>query len=222
MLFAFIFSTVLSVGANIPLDATFLAVGGTYLLLALSDMPKGVAFYNFADLDWSDGAKNMGGLQVTAYYAPISHFANIPTLYANPATAAQEVTLDSTTTGFTFKVGKKFLKLYLTMETGVVEDEPQGEIDGQSFVHKATVIYPGTSAEALAFAAAVNNSNMLFVFIEADGKRRVIGSEAFPAKCKPKITTGTKTADRKGMTLEIFSYGYTPAPLYEGDIDLTA
>jgi len=62
---------------------------------------------------------------------------------------------------------------------------------------------------------------MVFIFEEASGgNRRVIGSRAFPARCKPSFTTGKATADRKGMTLEIWSYGYTPAPLYDGVIRL--
>ncbi len=173
----------------------------------------------FANLTWSDGEENMGGLQVIGYYALIDDIENFPQLPSNPSTAEEEVTLESTT-GFTMKSGKYFYKIYSTLETSEVVDENQGEWDGQSFVNKATIFYPGTKAEALAFAKNVNNSNMVFIFLESDGQRRVIGSEAFPAKCKPSFTTGKATADRKGMTLEIQSYGYTPAPLYTGKITL--
>jgi len=176
--------------------------------------------FNFSDLEWADNQKNMGGLKTIGYYAPISEIDNFPELPANPATPAEEVTLEGTL-GFTFAVGKYFRKLYSTMETSEIKDEAQGEIDGQSFKHSAEIFYPGTKAEALAFAANVNNSNMVFIFEEASGgNRRVIGSRAFPARCKPSFTTGKATADRKGMTLEIWSYGYTPAPLYDGVIRL--
>ncbi len=221
LIFGFLLSTVLSIGAELPLLPTAVAVSASYAILSFSMPINGYAFFNFIDLTWEDGAKNMGGLQVTGYYAPISHFENIPKLYANPSTPSEEVTLDSSTTGFTFLIGKNFLKLYMTLETGKIDDEPQGEVDGQSFVHKAEIFYPGTKPEALAFASQINNSNMLFVFLESDGQRRVIGSEAFPARCKPKTTTGGKTADRKGITLEIWSYGYTTSPIYDGDIPLT-
>lgn len=176
--------------------------------------------FNFDDLEWADNTKNMGGLKTIGYYAPISEVDNFPELPANPSSAVEEVTLEGSP-GFTFAVGKFFRKLYSTMETSEVKDEAQGELDGQSFKHSAEIFYPGTSASALAFAAAVNNSNMVFIFEEASGgNRRVIGSRAFPARCKPSFTTGKATADRKGMTLEIFSYGYTPAPLYDGVIRL--
>lgn len=178
--------------------------------------------FNFVDMDWADNQKNMGGLKTIGYFAPISEIDNFPELPVNPATPAEEVTLEESP-GFTFSVGKYFRKLYSTMETSELKDEPQGELDGQSFKHIAEMFYPGTKIEALAFAANVNNTNMVFIFEEAsDGKRRVIGSRAFPARCKVSFTTGKATADRKGMTLEIFSYGYTPAPVYNGVIRLSA
>ncbi|MBN2747347.1 MAG: hypothetical protein JXR34_11535, partial [Bacteroidales bacterium] len=207
---------------GLPMLTTFIAVAFIYVLLSFSSFAiKGVAFFNWADLSHDDGEENMGGLQVNAFYAPVSHFVNIPTLYENPATAAEEVTLDSSVNGFTFDVGKMFLKLYLTLETGEIIDEPQGELDGQSFKHIANCFYPGSKAEALSFMKAVNNSNMIFVFSEANGQMRTIGSEAFPARVKASATTGKAIADRKGISLEIFSYGYTPAPIYDGPIPLT-
>ena len=181
--------------------------------------PAGVLMFNFSSLEWADGIENMGGLQVIGYYALISDVDNFPELPANPSTAAEEITLEESP-GFTMKTGKFFFKIYSTLETSEVVDENQGEVDGQSFVNKATIFYPGTKAEALAFAKNVNNSNMVFIFLESNGTRRVIGSRAFPAKCKPSFTTGKATADRKGMTLEIQSYSYTPAPFYEGVIRL--
>lgn len=196
----------------------FITVPG---LISLGFIPKpaGVLFFDFANLDWDDGTENMGGLQVIGYYAPVSYIDNFPMLPSNPTTEEEEVTLESAI-GFTMQAGKFFRKIYSTMETSKVEDEPQGELDGQSFIHKATTFYPGTKAKAMAFARNVNNSNMVFIFIDAQGDRRVIGSEEFPARCKPSLTTGEKTGDRKGMTMEIFSYGYTPAPLYTGKITL--
>ena len=176
---------------------------------------------NYENLEWADGTPNMAGVKVTGYYAPIADVDNFPELPENPADVDEEVTLESVT-GVTMQTTKNFLTLYSTQETSEVVDENQGEPDGQSFVHKATVFYPGNKANAMAFAKHVNNSNMVFIFEEATGSRRVIGSRAFPAKCKPSFTTGKATADRKGITIEIMSYGYTPAPFYTGAIPLEA
>lgn len=187
------------------------------VLLSLVPKPKGVLMFNFADLLWGDGKENMGGLKTIGWYAPISSIDNFPPLPALPASPDDEVTLEASP-GFTFLAGAHFFRIYSTMETSFITDEPQGDQDGQSFVNKAEIFFPGTEAEVLAFAKAVNNTGMVFIFEEVSGRKRVIGNPGFPAKCKPKITTGQKTADRKGMTMEIFSYAYTPAPLYGGPI----
>jgi hypothetical protein len=204
--------------ANLPVLPT-LVVGTITGYIVAEHGPKNVLMFNWAALTWSDGQKNMGGLQCIGYYAPVDDITTFPALPASPTTAAEEVTLAGT---WVFKTGKCFLEMYSTVETSEVVDEIQGEPDGQSFVHKATIFYPGTSSSALAFAAAVNNSKMVFIFLEASGSnRRVIGSKEFPAKVKCNITTGKATADRKGITMEITSYGYTPAPLFTGTIPIT-
>jgi len=201
------------------IDVSPFITTGTILAMGLIPIAPGLLMFNFANMTWADGEENMGGLQMTGYYALIADIDNFPELPSNPTTVEEEVTLESVT-GFTMLTGKYFYKMYSTSETSEVIDENQGEWDGQSFVHKASLFYPGTKAEALAFAKNVNNSSMVFIFIESNGNRRVVGSAAFPAKCKPSFTTGKATADRKGMTMEIQSFGYTPAPFYEGTIPL--
>lgn len=174
--------------------------------------------FNFSDMTWADGEENMGGLKTIGYYALADDVDEWPTLPTSPASAAEEVTLEG---NFRMKSGKYWHKIYSTMETGKIDDEVQGEFDGQSFVNRAEIFYPGTKAAALAFAKQANNSNMVFILDEASGgNRRVIGTEAMPAKVKPNFSTGQATADRKGMTLEIMGYNYTPAPLYDGVIEL--
>jgi hypothetical protein len=213
LMFLFIVAFIVASVTSLPL----IGVGAALIGFAALPKPDGVAMFNFADLTWADGEENMGGVKVTAYYALAADIETFPVLPTSPATAADEVTLDG---NFVMKAGKYFHKIYCTMQTGEVVDENQGEADGQSFVHKATLFYPGTKVEALAFAKNANNSNMIFVIEEVTGQMRVVGSEAIPAKVKPSFTTGKAYADRKGMTLEVTSYGYTPAPVYTGYIDL--
>lgn len=214
LIFTLVATMIISGAAQLPWEGVAVVFG----FLALVPKPAGVLMFNFADMLWADGEENMGGVKTIGYYALAADIETWPVLSANPVYAADEVTLVG---NFGMKPGKTFKKIYSTMETNEVIDENQGEWDGQSFVHKATIFYPGTKVEALAFAKNANNSNMVFIFEEvAGGHRRVIGSEAFPAKVKPSFTSGKATADRKGMTMEIQSYGYTPAPIYDGVIYL--
>ncbi len=175
---------------------------------------------DFNDLLWPDGTDNIGGTEVTHYYAPLSDVLTFPTLPDAPATLADEVTISDP---FVFKTGKKFLKFYSTLDTGKIEDKSVGEFDGKSFEHKFELLFPGTRAEALALIRKMNNTNMVFVASEAGGQKRIIGSEGFPAKMSlSDVTTGSKTSDRKGTSIMVESRGVTPAPIYTGAIPLVA
>jgi hypothetical protein len=173
---------------------------------------------NFEDMLWADGQGNMGGLKTIGYYALAADIDEWPAIAAVPTSAAEEVTLVG---NFRMKEGKSWKKLYNTMETGKIDDQNQGERDCQSFNSIAEIFYPGTKAEVLGFMKLSNNSNMVFILDElSGGNRRVLGTQGLPAKVKPSSTTGVAAADRKGMTLEIQCYGDSPAPLYEGVIEL--
>jgi hypothetical protein len=174
---------------------------------------------DFSDLLWPDGSDNIGGTEVNHYYAPLSDIDVFPTIAAVPATLAAEVTIS---TDFEFLTGKKFHKIYSTLDTGKVDDKSVGEFDGRSFEHIFEFVFPGTRAEALAIIRKMNNTNMVFIASEANGQKRIIGSVAFPAKMSlSDVTTGAKTADRKQTTIRVESRGVTPAPIYTGAIPLT-
>ena len=172
-----------------------------------------IQYATFTDLLWTDGTDNMGGIQTIGYFIPVDDIDTEPTIPEDSVVMTGDYVLESE---------KYWNKIYSTQETNSVVDENQGEVDGQSFKHIGTIFFPGTTEGALSFARMVNNSNMVFILLDAQGVRRVIGSKAFPAKCKPSFTTGVATADRKGMTMQIVSYGNWPAPVYKGDIQLSA
>lgn len=168
---------------------------------------------DFTDLLWADGQDCIGGTQTMHYYAPLSWIANLPVASATPATLTDKVIINNP---ITFHLGKKFLKMYSTMDTGRVFDKQVGEIDGKSFESSFEWFFPGTKAEALALIALMNNSNMFFLALEANGQRRMMGSRAFPAKLElADVDTGTKTSDRKGTKLRVSSRGVIPAAIYD-------
>ncbi len=174
---------------------------------------------DFNDLLWPDGSDNIGGTEVNHYYVPLSDIETFPTIAASPATLAEEVTISDS---FVMKTGKFFHKVYSTLDTGKIDDKSVGEFDGKSFEHSFEFLFPGTRAEALALIRKMNNTNMVFIASEADGQKRLIGSPAFPAKMSMSdVTTGQKTADRKGTTIKVESRGVTPAPIYTGAIPLS-
>jgi hypothetical protein len=175
---------------------------------------------DFDDLLWPDGSDNIGGTEVNHYYAPLSEIDEFPEISATPANLAEEVTISA---DFTFNTGGRFRKIYSTLDTGKIDDKSVGEFDGKSFEHVFEFFFPGSKAEALALIRKMNNTNMVFIASEANGQKRIIGSRAFPAKMSMSdVSTGQKTADRKGTTIKVESRGVTPAPIYTGAIPLVA
>ncbi len=167
---------------------------------------------------WEDGQDNPGGLQTVAFYAPISVFTDdgIPEVAADPITfaAGVEISVD-----FQFRLGQGFRKMYLTEDTGMGEDESIGERDGKSWRNKMKGFHPGTKSEALGWARWANNTGLIWVIVEADGQKRIVGSRQYPAKIDTNIITTTETADgRRGQTFESSAASKTPAPVYTGSV----
>ena len=172
---------------------------------------------NFGNLTWDEGTENMGGCQQQVFRASVNDIKTFPSLPASPSTMGEVVTL---TGDYVMNTSKKFDEIYVSPNTADVQDDVQGEVDGQSFIHKGSFFHPGTRAEVLGWCAMINNKNNVFVFVESNGQQRVVGSKAFPAKVKPKVSTGKAYTERKGVEVEVTSYGFTPAPIYPGTVPL--
>ena len=166
----------------------------------------------FDDIVWPDGEDNIGGTAQSHFYIPIKNITVLPvpinTSNLNKVSISADIEVG---------VGKKFFKLYSTMDTGMVNSKMVGEVDGKSWENSFEFFFPGTREEALAIIATWANSNMLFIPVEADGQKRIIGNAKFPAKLMlADGSTGAKTADRKGIKLRVESRDVIPAPIYKG------
>jgi len=168
---------------------------------------------------------NMGSIQRTVYYADLNldidadNFPNLPNLQS-----AQNFTdLAVIDKDIPLKDGRRWKELYVTEDTGAVRSEMVGEMDGKSFEHYLDFFYPGNKEEALSFAAYINNGHFLFIAKDAEGKMRLVGNPQFPAQVDSnELTTGQSTSDRKGMTVTVKAKGNSPAPIYKGNLILTA
>jgi len=169
---------------------------------------------------WGDGQQNMGGIQTTCYYAPLSSFASVktvPSLDTNPSLEAS-VTITGTHT-FKNPATKGFWKLYCTEDAGMLESEGVGEKDGRSFRPRLKVFIPGGQKEAAGFLNWVNNTGGIFLAKDAEGRVRQVGTEQYPAKVEEGSESTTETADgRKGITLTVSCASPGPAPFYDGTI----
>ena len=180
-------------------------------------MPAGLAFFNFADLEWNDSLENMGGFTSVAFFAPLQDIQTFPSLKENPSTDAEFVRLIG---NFIMEAQKYFIAVYVTPETASLAATNQGEIDGQSFRMEGEFFYPGSKTDCRAFARKINNTRGVIILVDPDGDRTVIGTDKFPCYFKPTLNFGKAAADRKGLTVQFFQNHFAPGLEYNGSIPL--
>jgi hypothetical protein len=160
---------------------------------------------------------NMGGLPNEIYVAKAEDVATWPTLpNLTGAQAAQAVLLGN----FALKPGVAFRRVRVTLDTGMLNSEEQGETDGVSYKHMVKVFKSGLHESDLGFLSVTKNTGLVFIVPDANNKKFVVGSQKFPARRQTGGTSGTGegTTARRGSEVTFFSYGNGPAPIYNGTI----
>jgi len=171
---------------------------------------------DFSNLDWTPGNVSIPGIFQNAYTIPKTDITVWPAVVAEPATAAQAVTLDG---NFSLKEGKTWKKINVIDKKSSVVCEPQGEERSQTFLNKGTLKTSLTTEEATLFAMKANNDDLVYIVREKDSKKyRVLGNEMFSTLTKAKMDLGGEPTSERGMTLEIEVTDGIPAPFYNGAI----
>lgn len=160
---------------------------------------------------------NMGGLPNEIYVAKAEDVVTWPTLPNLTGTQDAQAVLDG---NFELKAGVNFKRIRVTLDTGALTSEEQGEIDGISYKHMVKIFKSGLHASDLGFLSITKNTGLVFIVPDANGKNFVVGSKKFPARRQTGGSTGTgeATTGRRGSEVTFFSYGNTPAPIYNGTI----
>lgn len=170
---------------------------------------------NFEELDYQEGKNNMGGLRPVGWYGFCEDAETIPEPDANATTLALSVTAVG---DIAMKAGKVMYPMYGELETAGLKGEVQGERGSYSHKRTASWFIPGSAPVNLGAARGFLNRRMFFVFKEMNGQMRLMGNKDLPCDVKSNDDTGTKTADTKGISLEITDYGFGPVPVYTGTI----
>lgn len=155
----------------------------------------------YKDLLGPDGTEvNMGGVAQIAYFARIDDIKTFATAAASPANPYV------LTTGHVMNTGKKFNKIYITLDTGELDFGSNGEMDGRSFKPTFKFFYPGISDDAVQFVNDVKNDKLLFIVELPDGKMLQIGSSRFFCSVSPNFKTTTTSGRGRGTEIEVTCY----------------
>ena len=168
------------------------------------------------------GGANMGGLTQTLYVAYHKDVVTWPTEpdYDTVLTIEGLATL---TGDITMATGKNFFPIYITDDTGELEMESVGELDGKSWVMHLRFLNPGLQKKVLGFINAAKNDNLVFIVPDNNGNMFLLGDKtraAVYAASPDGVGTGKETSARPGVSME-FTYKTKNLYQFEGTIPLT-
>ncbi len=172
---------------------------------------------NFAteDILPGDGCNNEGGLKVRAWYALYEDIQVFAAVGGSPANYAASAT---TTVDFTMKAGKYFKELYSDLEMSQYAGESQGEVNNLSAANRYTFKQAGTSAQLVGLVNSIRNKNIIVIIEDLAGNKRMIGTEALPAKLESfSEQGGMKVADEKSLSFVVYAPGRLPL-FYAGTV----
>lgn len=176
-----------------------------------------------SNLDFQMGKVNPSGILPIAFCIPKRSIISWPTIVDDSSMA--DATLDKMVNyegDFVLAAGANFISIYTTQGKGKVTSESQGELDGKSYINKATLSFPVIDDQARGYAKLVVNDDFIYI-IPAPGKKyHVIGHPDYRTSSTPAFDSGDAATSAHGMTINIECTDTTPLPCYKGDIVLEA
>jgi F420-0:gamma-glutamyl ligase len=124
------------------------------------------------DIPSLDGADNMPG---TATEIAVIAKRDIET-FGTPASG--DVVIN---TAHILKSGKGFTKIYNTLESGELMSESKGGIDGRYQGQNYKGFIPGLRPEVMKNLRIAQNTEMLVIITDSNGRKLQIGSKEYPA-----------------------------------------
>lgn len=158
------------------------------------------------NVQFNRGALNPAGTKTIIYFALHSDVQTFPTLPDGSGAFDANATID---TAFVMKTGKRFWEMYITLETGKIEQKLVGERDGKSYEVMISGNYPDMDPTVVGFLKACANENLAVVVKDQKGRLWAIGYDRdVPAEVTVGDgTTGEKIADRKGVSVTFRGIG---------------
>lgn len=155
--------------------------------------------YAFAPVLHKAGSDNMGGMSTMVYVAPHNIFKTFPSF-------AKET--DTELTGkFEFRESDQgFVGVSASYKSNGLKSSPVGDIDSRCAKVEGEFFHPGADESAALFARLVQNTPVVIIVRDNEGKYRVVGDPINPAIVTVEHDTGKSPEDRKGFTIKYEAY----------------
>lgn len=171
----------------------------------------------YGDICFSPGKKSLPGVRGYVYGIAKRDIMTWPTIGAEAPKALADVA--KYTGDFVLATDKKWHKIGLIPNESELQAESQGSFGSKTFKVTGTAVIPGTEEEVSGYIAQANNDEMVYLFIQRNGKARMVGSEAFTPELSLSQGTGKATTDANSTTISAVADDEYPAPFYPGKIE---
>lgn len=170
---------------------------------------------DYVDIVRESGKDNLGGTTTEFLFAPISYFDTIADVVDPLASTADRITIAD---DHTFLVGKGFVKLRGTVNTGKLIAELTGERDGHGMNIKSEIFIHGQDKEKALFVRLAKNDEFITLIKDNNtGEYIQVGTYDIPVEIKGNFDSGTLSDGRKGWSMMLEGFGNSLL-WYEGAI----
>ena len=171
----------------------------------------------YSDICFSPGKKSLPGVRGYVYGIAKRDIMKWPTIGTEAPKALADVAKYAG--DFVLATDKKWHKIGLIPNESELQVESQGSFGSKTFKVTGSAVIPGTEEEVSGYIAQANNDEMVYLFIQRNGKARMVGSEAFTPELSLSQATGKATTDANSTTISAVADDEYPAPFYPGKIE---
>ena len=171
----------------------------------------------YGDICFSPGKKSLPGVRGYVYGIAKRDIMTWPTIGTEAPNTLADVAKYAG--NFVLATDKKWHKIGLIPNESELQVESQGSFGSKTFKVTGSAVIPGTEEEVSGYIAQANNDEMVYLFIQRNGKARMVGSEAFTPELSLSQATGKATTDANSTTISAVADDEYPAPFYPGKIE---
>lgn len=173
-------------------------------------------FSTLTALRYCQGAPVTPGIKRSVYVIAVSNIVGFPKL---PVDALNRPTSVIYPDNFVLAEGAKWLPFEHLPDKAEFKSETQGEEPSKTFKVTVTILHPGIGEEAAAATAALNNTRVIALVEDMDGRFRVVGCEKYNgAKVSSQRDNGQGATGSAGTTITFEADDIVDCPFYTGEI----
>lgn len=171
----------------------------------------------YSNINFCPGQKSLPGVRGWIYGISKRDIVKWPTIGAEAPKDLESVA--KYTGDFVLASDKKWHKIALIPNESELKVESQGSYGSKTFKNTGTAVAPGTEEKITGYIAQANNDEMVYLFIQRNGKARMLGSEAFTPELTLSQDLGKAPTDANSTSIQIAADDEYPAPFYPGKIE---